>query len=224
MTTHRFKARILGRLLVLGALALALTVGCDSNKAANTPDSGMSPDASTQADAATNPDAGGQGDAGPGMDGGGDPDATVGPDGGTGPDAGPGPDAGSGDLTVTWVTGDLWANCMPMVPPDPWHASYDLLYDNTAGTSPASATVVSTRLVFQVATNPTLNLTVAPTAVGPVAAGTSTTVTHTKTGSTNDLPNDCGYCGTPAVFEITVDVGGQQRLITSPPLNPMCAY
>jgi hypothetical protein len=223
MTVHWTRHCIIGRALVLVALTGLLMVGCDNGKVANTSDSGTDPDGAIQADAAPLADAAPQPDSGADPDGA-LTDAAVDPDSAVGPDSGPDPDAGAGDLVISWSSSNMWANCMPMVPPDPWNGTLDLVYDNTAGGGPASATVLGVRMVFQAAGNPTLDLVVTPTAVGPVAAGTSTTVTHTKTGATNDIPGDCGYCSTTVVYEVTLDVGGQQVLVTSPAQQVSCAY
>ncbi len=219
---------VLLRTAMLGLLAALLVIGCDSNTAGGTDaatqtDAGTNPDASIQADANTQSDAAPQSDASP------QPDSAVGdaavdPDSAVTPDAGHGPDGGSGDLVITWSSASMWANCMPMVPPDPWNGTIDLTYDNTAGSTPAHATVLGARMIFQVTGSPAINITVNPTAVGPIAAGTSATRTHTKTGSTNDLPGDCGYCSNTVVFEVTLNVGGQQVLVTSPAQAVNCAY
>ena len=132
--------------------------------------------------------------------------------------------AGKGRRGVRRSSASIWGNCMPMVPPDPWNGSFDLVYDNTAGSAPISATVVAVRMVFQTTGNPTVDITVTPTNVGPVAAGSSATITHTKTGSTNDIAGDCNYCGGTVVYTVTVDVGGQQVVVTSPAQQLSCAY
>lgn len=209
-------------LLLLGALAAVLASGCDNDKAGGTHDSGTSPDAVVQLDASTQPDAAAQADGSTDPDGAA-PDAAPDPDGAVGPDGGP--DAGGGgDLVISWSSVTMWGNCMPMVPPDPWNGSFDLIYDNTAGSAPANATVLSVKMVFQVATNPTLDITVTPVTAGPIPAGTSATITHTKTGSTNDLVGDCGFCGGTVVYQITLNVGGQPQVVTSPPQPVTCAY
>jgi hypothetical protein len=220
-------------LLVWGLMGATHGCGRDS------PGAGDS-DAAVEADAAA--DAAPQGDAAPGedaapgqdaapVDAGLDPDGAL-PDGalpdgalldGSLPD-GALPDAGGGDLALSLGTIQMWANCMPMVPPDPWHLEFDVTYDNNAGATAATAVVTSVKVLFSGGSNPSLDMTVTPTVVGPVAAGASTTVTHTKTASSPDLPNDCGLCGSQATLEVRVDLGGTEVLLTSSPFQPMCAY
>jgi hypothetical protein len=132
-------------------------------------------------------------------------------------------DAGGGDLTLSMSNVQMWANCMPIVPADPWHLDFDITYDNSAGTTPATAVVTSVTALFSAAGNPTLDITVTPTTVGPVAAGASSTVTHTKTASTPDLTNDCGLCGSDVTLEVRVDIGGSEVLLTHGPFQPVCA-
>jgi len=186
------------------------------------------PDAAVETDAAA--DAAPQGDAAPGDaapgDAGPDLDGAL-PDGATPDGATPDgalPDAGGGELVLTLGTIQMWANCMPMVPPDPWHLELDVTYDNSAGVTAATAVVTSVTVIFSGGSNPSLDMTVTPTVVGPVAAGASTTVTHTKTASSPDLPNDCGLCGSQATLEVRVDLGGTEVLLTSSPFQPTCAY
>ena len=205
------------------ALAGLLALGCGSNNVGNSADAAANPDAATNADAATNLDAATDNDAAPQPDATAQPDSAVDPDAAP-PDSGTGSDAGAGDLVINWSSVSIWGNCMPMVPPDPWNGSFDLVYDNTAGSAPISATVLAVRMAFAAVGNPTLDITVTPTNVGPVAAGASATITHTKTGSTNDIAGDCGHCGTTVVYTITLDVGGQQVLVTSPAQQVNCAY
>lgn len=214
--------------IALGALLVAMVVasGCDKSKSTGGQDSGTGPDAATQNDGATGTD------GTPGQDGAGQPDAATHPDGGEQPDGGGQTDGaiigdgGTGDLVISFDNIIHWANCMPIVPPDPWHLSFDLIYDNTAGSSPVTVNIVHTDMVFNPPNGPVLDINVNPTTSGVVAAGASVTVNHNKTSSNNDIQNDCGLCpqGNQLQIEVTVNVGGQLAVVTSQIYAVQCAF
>jgi len=131
-----------------------------------------------------------------------------------------------GAVVVTFgpvVDWDVFANCMPIVPPDPWQVHFDLVYDNSQGTTAATVDILSAELILG-APGTALSITVSPATSGTIPAGATIAVTHTKTGALNDLPGDCGYCNTTATIEVTVEIGGQATTITSPPFTVMCAF
>jgi hypothetical protein len=194
--------------------AILIASGCDKSKSTGGQDSGTGPDAATQNDGTTGTDGTTGSDGTAGQDGGGQSDGAIIGDGGT------------GDLVITIGNIVHWANCMPSVPPDPWHLSFDLTYDNTAGSSPVTVDIVHTDMVFNPPNGPVLDINVDPTTSGLVGAGAQVTVNHSKTSSNNDIPNDCGLCpqGNQLQIEVTVDVGGQLAVITSEMLAVQCAH
>jgi hypothetical protein len=100
-----------------------------------------------------------------------------------------------------------------------------LTYDNSQGVVPITASIVQAEIQFQGAGNPTLDINVTPTTVGPIPVGATQLVTHTKVSSNNNIPNDCNLCGNQSTVMVTVDVGaGIQFLVTCPSQPAMCAY
>jgi hypothetical protein len=177
---------------------LAACGGDDSPPPADAPGA---PDAPAAADAPPTPDAPLAVDAPPGT-----PDAPPDtPDAPPGtPDATAGPDAAPGSFGIAFGTINMFGNCMPIVPPDPWAILFDVIYSNSGG-SAASANITSAVLRFD-ATGETLDLVVTPGGSGSVPPSGMATVTHVKTASDPDLPNDCSHCGEDATLRVEFDV------------------
>src|SRR6185503_13974167 len=123
--------------------------------------------------------------------------ATTGTGGSGGATTGTGGSGGSGQvgLVPTVKSMDFFINCMPIVPADSVHGSFDATYDNTTGATPASATIKTARLLFNGSAADTWTFTVTPDQSGPVAAGMSATASHTKDAASGSGPKPpCGFC------------------------------
>src|SRR5690606_32666222 len=103
-------------------------------------------------------------------------------------------------LTASLVSGSFFVNCQPIVGPDPINGSFTALYDNTAGSAPGAATVVSAELALTAPNQSALtwSFAVTPTGSGQVGAGQTATMNHSKTpgsGGGSDGASPCSYCG-----------------------------
>ncbi len=220
-TNHDFGGRIVA--LLLGVMLVQAS--CDNHSPGGAdPDAAIGQDAAAQPDAVAQQDTAVALDAAP-VDAGGDPDSAVIEDGST-PDTGT-LDAGPVGMTVSLSTvTTFFLNCGLPTPPDPLHVNFDLTYDNTAGTTPANATIVSSRMNLQGACNVIWSFTVAPLSVGPVGAGASLPQSHTKVANsgTGSAPL-CSCCGSSStgVLELTIDIDGQQVQLTSAAMSFLCA-
>jgi hypothetical protein len=141
--------------------------------------------------------------------------------------SGGGHDGGSGALAPSIAGVDMFVDCMPIVGPDPVHGTFQALYDNTQGSAGGSATVQSARLLFDGSTADSWTFTVTPNGSGPVGAGQSATVTHTKdSGSGKGSKGPCSFCGGSHTWtlEVTWDVGGGTVTQQASPSPVMCAF
>jgi len=184
--------------LFAGALAVALLGGCGdgtSDQDAGTLDAGGR-------DAATAMDAGGGTDAGEPEDGG--ADASEAMDAGTPADA-----ATEAVITLDDVT--VYANCMPIVAPDPiitvWTANVSGAVGSLATLTDAKLTLTGTPPVSQTLTvdTPTIPL-----------SGGSGSQTQRKTGADADPPSGCTtLCsGRTYTLELTYTVDGASVVVT----------
>jgi len=161
------------------------------------------------------------GSADAGQDAGTDAGAALdaGSDAGGGADAGS--DAGTRALAATASSWSMYANCMPIVPADPFNISFTVAYDNSAGASSGTATVLSSKVSFSGGSE--LDLTVSPSEV-TVPAGGTMSVEHTKTASTPALSSPCSTCGETASLEAQLDIDGSTETLTFADMTVTCVY
>jgi hypothetical protein len=169
-------------------------------------------------------DDGGSGGATGGHSGtGGASGGTGGASGGTGGAAGSG--GGTSNLGVEIVSTQLGVDCMPMVGTDPINGTFDVKYDNSAGSTPDQATITSaTAHISKNGTTLDWTFAVTPTSSGFVFAGATGTVTHTKTpgsGSGTGLP--CDFCGGELTLGIEYTTSSGSGSASSAPSSVMCA-
>lgn len=108
------------------------------------------------------------------------------------------------DITATITDAQMFANCQPVVGPDPIGGSFDADYVN-AGDAPGTLTVMGVGMQL---TQDNMMLDwifeITPDAIGPVDPMSTESVTHTKvngSGSgTGGMP--CDYCGAPGILYV----------------------
>ncbi len=133
----------------------------------------------------------------------------------TGGSSGTGSSTGGGSaLMFSLIDPQIYSDCMPIVAPDPVHAQWTVVADNTAGVAPASVTITKASIIFDPdGAQDTHAITVAPTMFGPIPAGVSQMFMLQKKDTPGGLPG-CSHCGEMVrfVFEWTIDgapLGGQ---------------
>jgi hypothetical protein len=119
----------------------------------------------------------------------------------------------------------MYVNCQPIVSPDPVIGSFSAHYDNTAGQDPASATVDSATLSFDMG-QLVWTFEAMPDTVGPLQPGQMLTLVHQKvqdSGTGEDGP--CGYCN-GSMWQLTVQwTSGGDVLTDSLPAEPVgCVF
>lgn len=131
--------------------------------------------------------------------------------GGGGAGGGSGGQGGSGesDVSATFVSDTLYADCMPVVAADPLHGGFTVTYHDK-GAAPGALSFTDVRLRMGppggVVDWP---FAVTPNGSGVVAAGAMIDVVHTKVdgsgqGSTG---GPCNHCGEPLTLDVTYDDG-----------------
>ncbi len=111
------------------------------------------------------------------------------------------------------ITGSqLYINCMPIVGPDPVNGSFQVSYDNTAGTAAGQTKVTS--VVLSLSKGPSnLDWTfkVTPDGSGTVNAGATSVVQHQKTAGSGTGSGGsgapCTFCGGSATLKVQWDNG-----------------
>ncbi len=123
-------------------------------------------------------------------------------------------DASTAALVISEVSVGAWANCMPSVPPDPLRFFIELSYDNTAGSSEATAIITSAHLTFD---DPGASATDIDFDVEmvTVAAGATAMQMHHKTASSPVL-DSCSICAGERLvsYELTLSVGGATQAVS----------
>jgi hypothetical protein len=188
----------------VAAVAAALLVaGC-----------GEGPDAEDagRADAGTRADAGPAGDAGPrpdgGVDAGAPPDAGPSLDGGV--DAGPPEDAAT-EAMITLSDVSVYANCMPIVAPDPIVAFWTV--DVSGAEAGATVTLTAASLTVSGTPSFTQELTVDEPAV-PLRGGAGSRMQR-KTGADRDPPVACtALCDRDFELELAYAVNGARVVVS----------
>lgn len=115
-------------------------------------------------------------------------------------------DAAQPLLKMTIETADMWLNCMPDIPPDPLGGTFTVRYDNSLGTSAASASILTVEWTLP----GTYTFEVQPKDSGIIPAGKIVDVVHTKVANSG-LPsgNPCSVCNGVGALHVTWDVSGQ---------------
>jgi hypothetical protein len=136
---------------------------------------------------------GGTGGADAGVGGGGTGGSATGGSGGS-------TDAGAAKLVPTITGTQLYVNCMPIVGPDPINGSFQVKYDNTAGTAAGQTNISSVTLALTKGPS-SLDWTfeVTPPGSGTVGAGQTAVAQHTKTAGSgkgsDTTKGPCQFCG-----------------------------
>lgn len=130
---------------------------------------------------------------------------------------------GSVDPTVTILSVNIFANCQPIVPPDPWSLQIEVTYDNSASGTAAELDIITAEIRFDPPVGPVLSVVLDPPSSGVVPAGTSSTLLHTKIGSVNDI-DDCAQCGLTARVRLTLDTGSGILEVESSDLSVPCVF
>lgn len=144
--------------------------------------------------------------------------------------AGTASSSGASDATTTATTGEgstgssttgggsalmlgmgdavIFANCMPIVPPDPVHATWTLFLDNSGGVAPANVAIKGVSMVFDPdGVMDAHAISVTPTQFGPIAPGEVLMAMLTKEVVPGGLPG-CSHCGEKVRFDFEWEVDG----------------
>ncbi len=112
----------------------------------------------------------------------------------TGDGSGTSTGGGTSELSIAIVDAELWANCQPIVDPDPVQGSWFVEFDNTAGAAATSAKLIKASLSLVVADPPVIEeIAVSPTDSGPIAAGEQVSQMVKKLKGA--AHSGCGHCG-----------------------------
>ena len=134
--------------------------------------------------------------------------------------------AGGGSAEMSAIITDvlLYANCMPVVGPDPVAGSVFVSYPN-AGTIPGHLDVKTASLLFA---NPmeawSFPLAFDPVSSGQVGAGDSLVVEHTKIPNVGDSSFICQLCGMPGTLTMSFDRGDGEGPTATFPFDLDCAF
>jgi hypothetical protein len=119
-------------------------------------------------------------------------------------------------------------NCMPRVPPDPVTGFFTAAYDNSAGSAPAEAAIVSAKLlVTNGVDSDEWTFEADPQSSGSIAAGASESLSHDKvSGSLMTTLDPCDFCtrGSSWSLEVTWDVGGSTVVDALDPTGTQCVF
>ena len=123
-------------------------------------------------------------------------------------------DAGPSNVVVSVVDAQAWANCMPIVPPDPLRFFLDLRYDNSAGASDATAEITAATLSFDDPTSSTTSIAFDVESVA-ISAGATVDQTHAKTTS-EPIVASCAICSSERMmtYDVTIEVDGASQNVT----------
>ena len=126
----------------------------------------------------------------------------------------------AGVFGVTILSASLFADCMPVVGPDPIHGTITVQYDNI-GTQPASIAVTECNLI-DLSLQAEFPLALSPDSSGVVAPGASVVVAHQKVATPGESSGACQLCGQDSSVEMywQAPVGGP--LYVAAPLG--CAF
>ena len=114
---------------------------------------------------------------------------------------------------------------MPPVPADPFIVVFDLLANNAAGTTAASATVAAVQLEFDDAASTLLDVTtLVPTSIGPVPAGGSMTSTHIGFMTMPPVSSPCSLCSNNVTMFVDVNLGTRTERIMFAPMMTSCTF
>lgn len=141
------------------------------------------------------------------------------------PDAGPPVEDASVDaplnaLKMSITAIEMWVFCMPEVPPDTLHGSFMVHYDNSLGTTDASASITHAEWTL----SGPYTFDVQPKDSGIIPAGSVADIVYTKVaGSGKGTGDPCAACNGMGVLHLTLDVGGQSVSISKVGA-PNCSY
>lgn len=113
---------------------------------------------------------------------------------------------GTSPLVIAIVDAELWADCMPIVPPDPVQGSWYVEFDNTGNPEDTEAVVTGAWLSLAGGDPKSEPIAVDPVASGPIKAGDYVSLKLSK------LPGQshgaCGHCGEFYDLVLEYDEGG----------------
>lgn len=114
---------------------------------------------------------------------------------------------GSSPLVIAVVDAYLFANCRPVVDPDPVQGSWYVEFDNTGNPNDTSAVVTAASLSLADADPPAIEpIMVAPVESGPIAAGDYVSVKVGKLPGA--MHSACGHCDEFYKLVLEYDEGG----------------
>jgi hypothetical protein len=191
--------------LLLGTLAFGCSSGGDDTTSASAASSSSTAGTGGAGGAGGGSATGAGGGSATGAGGSGGMGGTGGDQGGSGGQGG----HGDAELSATFVSDSLYADCMPVVAADPLHGGFTVTYHDK-GAGPGALTFTDVRLRMGppggVVDWP---FAVTPSGSGTVPAGAMVDVVHTKVdgsgqGSTG---GPCNHCGEPLTLDVTYDDG-----------------
>lgn len=113
---------------------------------------------------------------------------------------------GTSPLIIAIVDAELWADCMPVIPPDPVQGSWYVEFDNTNNPADTEAVVTGAWLSPSGGEPKSEPILVDPVASGPIKAGDYVSIKLEKL--VGQPHSACGHCGEFYDLVLEYDEGG----------------